>query len=73
MNSKQVIFEFVLSRLEADPIARQIELLKSLADYAGDKGDVAALLSMAEGLEAVRREGSQLRLKLQFGKAGRAL
>lgn len=64
--SKRILFSFVLENLDRESLERQSEILRALADYAGDSNESSTLLQMASSLDNVRKDSSQLRLALAF-------
>lgn len=61
----EIIFNYVLERMQSEPIDKRIQLLRSLAYYSADKSEMASLVKMANALEEVQRSHRQLLLNLQ--------
>lgn len=48
---RQILFEYVLTRLQSEPIHTRIALLRALADYAGCERTALELLAQADDLD----------------------
>lgn len=65
MNDLSVISAFVMDKLDGEPIARRIQLKRALAEIVPTPKQRAALLKMADDLEAIERRHRQLVLDFQ--------
>jgi len=51
MNAKDVLFNFVLRRVEDEPLTTRVPVLRALAEFAGDPTTTANLRAVADQLE----------------------
>jgi hypothetical protein len=70
MTQKQILFEFVLARCEAEPVATRIALYRSLASYAGEIGQRDELTKLAADLEAADLRCREFAFHFQNRKGG---
>ena len=59
-NSKEILFKFVLSRLEGESARTRIEIYRALADYAGVDAEAERFREMADALEAADQKCLEL-------------
>jgi hypothetical protein len=55
MNARSVLFNFVLTRIESEPVATRADLYDALAEIAGRRDEVAKLRSLASDLRQANR------------------
>lgn len=66
MSAHQLIHDFVLSRMEAEPVKTRIELTDALAAVAASKEERTELNKHADALRAVETTHRQLLLNLRL-------
>ncbi len=64
-----ILSEFVLERIEGEPLARRIVLCRALAAVTANKTQRAELVAMADELARIERRHRQLLINFRGGRA----
>ena len=67
VNPRTELFEFVLAKLENEPIHRKVRILRALSHYAGEAELTNKLTTLAADLEAAEKRCREFAFQFQKG------